>query len=425
MDTMIADQDGLPQFPLKHLVRYVDYANGNDGAAATRGLGPGYAYKTIQAAYNELKTTAVANYTALGSSDELAAGTIMLLPGDHDVGGSGLAIDSKRPVDVYGVPNGHHTHAIGTSASRIVSSSGSVTQFVRISHSGGVGHGTAFRGVAFIVDQATNTALTSILYYTDVDDFIVEDCQYDTLDSTTNQNIPFIYQESLTSGDAAWARIIGVKGSRLALYKGDGIGGNFNRMWVSQNRIFYGGSIPMFWLNGNTSNSNWVVANNFEGDAIAVQLGSTGSHKGNVFSNGGEGSGGAGDTTNPFYECLGSVNLNYFMGGECHLSGGANGMWIRFDTNAYSNSVFAAADPVGTAGFKRKIVDTSTYGNRVFDPRWGEIAKVKTGTTPTIGDGDFASAPPDGAKAYTYGSTGPVYKEWIRLNGVWKSAAFT
>ncbi len=419
--------DGLPHHTPNQLVRYVDYANGSDAASTARGLGPGYAYKTIQAAYNELKTTAAANYTAFGTS--LGVGRICLLPGDHDVG-THFLVDSTRPVELIGMRQGYNSHATPNSGSRIVTSSSAATEMIRIvGTANAVGRGMTIQNCAFIIDQTNNSSLGKVIYATNMDNLHILSNSVTTLDNSTNLSCVFVWQEyGGPSADNAWFRIIDNHVSRVSLWKAatNVTATGFNRGSVLYNECFYGGTLPMLHLDADVWSSTFAF-NNFEGAAIAVQLGPNGNVDRNVFiNNGGEGSGAASaDSANPYYEILVGSG-SHFIGGYCFLSAGTNGIWIRFATNAYNNTVYGPYDATGQAGKKGKLIDNSTYGNTVVDPRFGTLARrIKTGTAPTIGDSDFASTPPDGVWGLTHGSTGPVDKFWARVNGAWKSVALT
>ncbi len=410
-------------FASVHLVRYVDYVLGDDG---NEGLSPTDAMKTIQAAYNDLVTVSDAEYTATGNGKPV--GQIILLPGDHDVG-TGVVIDYLHPVEIVGPRYGWgrpQSHADWSSA-RIYSSSAAATEFILTGSTSHVTYGNTFRGLTFSVNTSVNTALVACIK-TQANDYLqVLDCHADTLDGSTETGVVFLYMHQGGSArDNAWFLVAGNTVARVALIQlgdGTGQGGNFNRGVIRENIVFYNGSLQGMVMFRDAVQLTCVMNNNLESGAKAVYLGTSGSCANNLFmNNGGETSS---TTLNPYYHFDGSHKGNVIIGGSCSQGGSLFGIFAQFETNSFNNILIGQFDYVGESGTKRKLVDNSTYKNRVLNWRSGYLPLTKTGTAPTISDSDFSTTPTDGVFGFTYGSTGPVYKLWARMNGTWKSVALT
>ena len=255
--------------PSTGLEAWVDYANGSDVNA---GLSADAAFKTIQAAYNALKTEANATYTAIGSY--LGVGRIHLLPGNQDVG-TGVTIDGQRPVEIYGTKSGLGGHGQGTSASIVMSSSGAITEFFKISHSAAVGRGCRFYDVAFSVDPAVNTSLTKCIYAISQDYLDVRECAADTSDhSTTLSTVTFVWQEQdAAAGDNAWMMLDHNDVARMQMYKASTTGGgtNFNRSVIAYNLGTFDGSVPMIHLQANFR-AGTIIGNDLEGTATQIEI---------------------------------------------------------------------------------------------------------------------------------------------------------
>lgn len=400
-----------------NLIRYVSPA----GSDTADGLTPTTPYATIAHAYTALITAATANYTAVNG--ELGVGRINLLPGDHDIAG-GLLMDYKYPVELIGQRSGRHSQYMMNSAARIKSSSATATYFFRM-HGTNVGYGWVFRDISFVVDQTVNTSLVSIINPDSIDDFVVENCSFDTVDNVTNLSVWCIKHENTIApptGDAAWFRIRYNRYSRMPLYYSVS-GGNYNRFRIHDNVGFYGGSLPHVRLAG-SCNGGLVDGNNFEGTATAVEIGPTGTLTQCTFlNNSGEDS--STPPTNPFYDFTGSISQVIILGGVCSVAGGtgAAGIFARFGTSAYNNLVIGPYDTNGVAGYKRKIVDNSaSNGNRLINLNSGPVLKTKkVAGAATISDADFAPAPIDGTIALAVNTATGATALWARANGVWKS----
>jgi hypothetical protein len=409
------------------LTRYVDPVNGSD---ANTGLSPATAYASIPFAYTTLVTDATAAYADVGGSNGLGVGRIILSPGTHTLTAR-IDMDFKYPVEIIGTRSGRHSHLMSNSASTLRMNSTTATAFFRVSGTN-VGYGWRFENFHVLVDQTAvtgNVSLTCIWDFQNVDDFQVENCSWDTLDNTTNMNIPAInHDASLTppTGDAAWFRIRNNRYSRLALYDGGGSGssGNFNRWTISQNVGFYGGTIPHVKFSDG-AHGGTCENNNLEGTATAVEL-AAGSFTHCTFeNNSGEDSSG-GTPANPFYKVSGSCSQVHFIGGTCSVPSGGLGVWIEFShASAYNNLVIGPYDYTGVAGEKRKIIDSSTAnGNRVINTTSGALQRVKISSgTPTWADGDFAPAPMDGTTAIGINTTTGERRLWFRANGTWGYAS--
>jgi hypothetical protein len=350
-------------YPASALVAFVDYANGLD---TNNGFSPSTAFKTIQAAYNALKTYAEANYTAYAGL--LPVGTVVCLPGDHDVG-AGVTLSGTRPAKFCGWTHGMgHVHA-PNSESRIVTSSNTATSMFAITETTVNGYGCEFRDLAFQVGSSGNAGLVGTalgVIYTNRQDYLkVVDCMADVSDGTTHISTPFIHQAtSGTDPDSAWASIIGNTVGRLALARFASGGVNFNYIDIQRNRVFYGGSLAMVHASGDLQKSN-ISHNTFEGTSKAVLLASGACDFNTFVGNVGESADGA----NPFYHLSASCQGNIFAGGACNTADSSVGTWVQFDTNAHSNIVIVYGDGVsGTAGFKQKVVDNSTLGNMLHTP---------------------------------------------------------
>lgn len=346
------------------LVRYVDFRYGLD---TNQGTSPGSAKKTIQAAYNDLKATAESNSTSEGG--RLGAGTIHLLPGDHDVG-SGLSIAWNRPVSLMGARSGPRDHGVQNSASRIVSS-GNPTELVRIQgqFASEITRGVSFEDIGFRMNHAVNTSLQRVIYAKRVGYLTVERCSFTNADLNTNVPVVAVWHEDSTTsdGEGGWCRIINNSVSRMALYRataGGVQGGNFNRGRISDNVVFYGGTLPMVQLTANT-NGYLVDGNNLEGTATAVEVGPSGVFTQNTFLNNSGEDPSSGTPPNPFYKFSGSVSQQLVIGGTCSSpSNGGYGLWASFGPTAYRNTMLGVFDLTDVSkSFKRKVVET-THADR-------------------------------------------------------------
>lgn len=389
------------------LDRYVDGTNGSD---SNSGLTPATAMATIQAAYDDLVAAATAGYSANGTY--LGVGRIFLSPGLHDVAG-GVTMDNQKPVAIYGTRGGTGYHLPSDSPSTIYSSSAVATEMILIDDTAVVGRGFRFEDIVFRISSVTNTALTKVIYADGICHLNVERCTCFNVNEAATA-VTFIYHES--NGDASWARIFNNTTAHVQLYKCPDSASNYNRNLIHYNNCFYGGTQPIIHILGEFLQGS-ISYNNLEGpvQAPAIKIENTGADWNVIWDNCGEGGG----ATHAFIELTGG-NSNVIGGGICK-SAAANGIFVKFGTDAYSNLVIGSYDTVGTTGFMRKVVDSSTFGNHIIDSRWGGTVKYKTGTAPTFSDSDWTSAPPNGTIGIAYGSTGPTYKLWARLNDTWKS----
>lgn len=398
-----------------HLHRYVDPINGND---ANTGLSPSAAMETIQAAYDDLYTVANANYTDL--SGYLGLGKIILLPGDHDVG-DGIAMSLYNGVEFVGTRSGAQHYVSQDSSSRIISSSSTATEFFKMYQTGAgtVGRGFRFTDIGFRISSTTNTSLTSVLYVSGMNNFQVERCSFANAQSTAT-TVWAILHESM--GDISWARIFNNNCGHMPFYKATpaaGGGANMNRNAIMHNVCFYGGSEPIIHLNGEWAFGT-VAYNTLEGPTgnAAVLVDNSNADWNTFIENCGEGGG----ATYPFYQFDGGNN-NIIIGGMCKAEGGTTGIFAQFATGAFSNTIIANVDYTGQAGYMRKVVDSSTYGNRIVDARWGPKLKYKTGTSPSFTTSDFnGTLPPNGTLAgITYNTSSGVNLLWFVSNGAFAS----
>lgn len=408
-----------------NLIRYVDPVNGND---SNNGLGPATAYATIPAAYSALTTTTTGTYSEVGSGLGMGAGRLVLAPGTYTMT-SRLDLDWRYPVEFVGTRSGRHSHLMSNSATTIKMNSTTATAFFKVAGTN-ISYGWRFQDLHVLVDQTAvtgNVALACIWNFDGVDDFVVENCSWDTLDNTTNLDIPAIkHDNSLTAptGDAAWFRIRNNRYSRLALYSGGGAGtsGNYNRWTISQNVGFYGGAIPHVKFNDGAHGGH-CENNNLEGTAVGVEL-AGGSYTQNMWVNNSGEDPSAGTPPNPFYYFSGSVSQQVIVGGSTTVPGGGNGVFAQFGTSAYNNLVIGPYTTTGAAGEKRKIVDGSTTSrNYVITTTQGSIVPVKTGSSPTFADADFTPTPTDGAVGMTHNTSTGEKKLWMRSNGTWGSVS--
>lgn len=407
------------------LVRYVDYANGDDSYT---GKSTSRAYKTIQAAYDALKTYANANYTAVGN--DLSIGRLVLLPGDHDVG-AGFLMDGVRPAEIVGFKPGLH-YVPYNSQSRIVSSSASATYMMKVSPSvGTVGHGGRFYDLAFQMSSSTNTALTQIIYSDGIDYLHVERCGFRDAQSATTA-VCAIYHVS--NGDSSWARIHNNNANHMQFYNAPastvaGNGTNQNRNYIHENVVFYNhATIPIVKLGGDWFQGS-VSFNNLEGTACAVEIGPTQGGLGDFntfFQNSGES-----DNTNPFYRFLthtngvSGPNHNIIIGGVCS-SPAAIGTFADFSAGSSLNTVIGNYDYVGTSGYKRKIVDNSSFGNQIINPNYGVTTRYESSAAPAISDADFTQGNPwNGTMGVTHNTGSGEDRLWARVNGAWKSVVLS
>lgn len=351
----------------RNLIRFVDYVNGND---SSDGLTPSSAFKTIAAAYTDLKTDAAASYTVSGG--RLGVGRIQLLPGDHDVG-TGFVMDYNRPVELVGTRSGQRSHNPENSASRIVSSSAAATSFVRCDGgANNIARGMVVQDIAFRMDHTVNTALTSCIYAKRVGYLTVERCSFTNADGTTNTSVIAVLHDDATdsTGEAGWFRIRDNRVSRMSLYKstcGASIGGNFNRARISDNVVFYGGSNPMIHIDANT-NALLCDGNNLEGTATGIQIGPNGAYTENIFmNNSGEDS--ANPPTNPFYNLSATVSQQLILGGICSSPQnvvGTPGTWVNFGANAYRNIVMGVLDFTAVTTTHKRYVSETSFADKNY-----------------------------------------------------------
>lgn len=389
------------------LDRFVDGTNGSD---SNSGRSPDTAMATIQAAYDDLVTTAEAGYTANGT--RLEVGRIFLSPGLHDVG-TGVEMSNQRPVSIYGTRGGGAHHLPSDAPATIYTTSDTATELILLDDVAVVGRGFHFEDIVFRISSEENDALTKVIYADGINHLNVERCTCFNVDEDATA-VTFIYHES--NGDASWARIFNNTTAHVQFYKCPDSASNINRNLIHYNNVFYGGTEPIIHILGEFLQGS-ISYNNLEGpvQAPAIKIENTGADWNVIWDNCGEGGG----ATHAFIELTGG-NTNIIGGGVCK-SAGANGIFVKFGTNAYSNLVIGSYDTTGTTGFMRKVDDSSTFGNHIIDSRWGGTPKYKTGATPTFSDSDWTSAPPNGTIAVTHGTTGPVDKLWVRSNGAWTS----
>lgn len=400
------------------LVRFCD-PDGND---ANDGLTPYRAKQNIQACYDNLVSAADAGYTR--SSGRIGVGTIKLSPGDHNVA-AGIAVSNINSVEIEGTLSGFYQHSAPNSASRIYSSSPTATELMLIEDplDTTVGFGTRVRDVAFRVDTTVNTALTKVIYTRGHDYVTIENVSF-TASALTN-SVTAIYMESVP-GDSAWFRIKNNRCASMQFWKAAGSpgGGNFNRGQVTDNIVFYSGTNPMFDLSADV----WGCVfsnNNLEGtgDAIGFLIDEN-PDKCVFINNSGEHQSAQAETL-PAYRFQGTVGGHIIIGGlfTCHTF---NGLFADFDTNASNNLLIGTFDTVGSTGYKHRIVDNSTFKNRIFDPRIGMGLRYKSAAAPTISDADFVTPPPNGALCGVTHNTGSSEsKLWVRVNSGYKSIVLT
>lgn len=385
------------------LDRYCDYVNGSDNYD---GKAPNRAYKTIQAAYNALKTEAIAGYTA-DSNGRLGVGRVFLAPGNHDVGAAGLVLDARYGVEVIGTRSGHRNHDQPNSSSRIVCTSATPTEMVLISRASTIGMGFAFKDVAFTLDQAVATSITKIIYAKTLDHIMVDNCSFDTADNTTNTSATAIYLEDIGSGgDFAWSRITRCNSADMQFLKmasTDGTGAaNFNRFNVSDNVVFYGGAIPMISVAA-AVHGGLFSNNNLEGTATALQIGANSPAATTCLFLNNSGEDTTTGTPNPFYDFTASVFQMVIIGGSVTTSGppASAKEFAKFAAGASNNLVIGPFDKTGNTSQARKITDNSTLGVRILDTNAGFMARYKT-SAGTISDADYSKTPDNGAWAVTY-----------------------
>ena len=408
--------------PATGLIAYVDYVNGND---SNSGLYPSYAFKTIAAAYSALTTIALAHFTAVGG--RIDSGTIILLPGDHDVG-TGLVLDYRYRITLQGTLSGGVADpAVGitNSGSRIVSSSSSATALILIGSTSNVTYGNRICDVGFVVNPAVNTSLTACVRVQATDYFQMERCQGITSDSS-QQNVYLLEQNPGGSAqDNAWVRFLNNNTNGLPLYYAP-TGTNFNRGFLGYNVAQFGGAgatVPMIWLQGDWA-SGIVMGNNLEGGLNAPHLQvDAGAATNNLYLNNAGESNNTGGTS--FYQFNGGSGI--VIGGDCTYHAGSIGTWATMASNAYPYTIYSInADYTGLASYKRKIVNNATYParNQVYG-KDGRILWQKVGNAPTFSSSDFpgGTLPADGTMiGVTHDTTGATYKVWVVIDGAVKSA---
>lgn len=362
-----------PVWPATGLQTWVDYANGSDSNA---GYGPGAsdAYKTIQAAYDAMKTYALAHYSDGGKG--LGVGQINLLPGTHDVG-TALAITNNRPVRLIGAAGraGTVIHFPSNTAPVIVSSSSAATEMVKISSASAIGYGTEIRDVAFQPNHTTNSSLTKIIYAIKVGNLTVDHCSFSTDDNLTNMSVTAVYHEDAhdSSGEAGWLKLVNCNNSRFQLYKAvtdtGAAGGNFNYGQITGNASFYGGSLPTIHLTANVNHLN-CSDNCLEGTATQIQIGDVGVFSANVFINNCGEDDSTGTPPNPFINLTASVSGQIFIATTCTSPyASASGTLIAFGSNAYRNLVLGTFDLTNTtAAYKRIVTETSAVDKNSLIP---------------------------------------------------------
>jgi hypothetical protein len=367
------------------LVRFVDPRNGLD---ANPGTEPGLAKKTIQSAYSDVRTFAEATGSSEGG--RLGVGTIQLLPGDHDVG-AGLSVAWNRPACFQGTRSGPRDHAPQNTASRVVSS-GNPTELVRVQGQGveEITRGMSFEDIAFRMNHTVNTKLERVIYAKRVGYLTVERCSFTNHDLNTNQPVVAIHHDDSNdpSGEGGWARIRNNSVSRMALYRATG--GNFNRGRISDNVVFYGGTLPMIQLAGNT-NGLVCDGNNLEGTATAVEIGPTGVFTQMTFlGNSGEDPS-TGTPPNPFYKFTGSTSQSIIIGGTCSSGSSTGfGVWVNFGPTAYRNLVVGVFDTTDVSrSHKRRVVETTHADKNTLIPM---NVTIPTYTTAHVTDRAFDAA---------------------------------
>lgn len=417
-------------YPSTALVRYVDYINGND---SNDGLTSKHAFKTIAAAYSNLKTVFTATYTHTGPATK-GVGQIHLLPGDHDVG-AGVLFNTAYPVELIGTKSGANNHLPTNSASRIVSTSATATYLVKMGDSS-IGHGGVFRNLSFVVDPAVNSALTKCLYISGMDEVVVKDNSFDPSDNSTELDTCTAIYVDAPADDCAWGRFTTNHIARMqTMYFA--AGHNYNRMTIADNVSFYGGGsthlVPHYDIVGDVECSTFEH-NNCESTAAtgatAFRIRTGGYSNWNLFiGNSGEGI----LDTNPFYWFEANRASNIVIGGHttCKTIGGTdgNGIWARIDDGTGNpNLIIGEYDLVGTVGLANRIVDNHISANlanktQVWSTSMGGMpVTYKAGAgAQTIADTDFAKVPPNGSMAIGCNTTTGAVAIWTRANGLWSS----
>lgn len=428
-DLTVTDDSGKAKLSIsvwERLERYIDYINGND---SNDGATPYRAHKTIQHGYNQLESAAVAGYTA-GSNGQ-GIGRLTLLPGAHDVG-THLAVAYNYPVEIDGRLSGGipYTFAGGATPTQatIMSSSAAGTELIVIGDSSSptnsLSKGTRIRDVAFVAAPG-NTDLTALVRSYATDYLELERAQGYTSDGSTI-SVPLLEQApGAGSQDNAWLRMRDCKTDHVALYRCLP-GTNFNRSRIDGCVVQFGGSIPMIDLEGDWWNGI-VIGNNLEGGAGAAHVSvgnSSPSHicySNQFIGNAGESS----SSTYPFYDFI-AAKRNIVMGGDCTATDGGSGVWVNLHANSYQNTIINPwASYAGTAGFKRKISDSSGYpAETILHNHLGRIAYEKSASGVSITTSDFVSGsvPDDGSGPWvTHDSTSGETRMWMVINGAFVS----
>lgn len=357
-------------YPPESLIRHVNYSNGVD---SNSGLTPALSFKTIQAAYNDLVTVAEANYT-VAQGNWLGVGKIYLAPGDHDVG-SGVDIDGWRPVEIYGTRSGLGGHQLGSSSSRIISSSASATYMIRVWHDDSVSRGCRFRDIAFRPNTTVNTAMAKLISLISCDYCEISNCSFDVADSTTTSSIIAICQEADPQAqDQMAGRFVDNWAARMQFYKASG--GNLNRIVVDRNRCNYShATLATIELQADFRGSS-VSFNQLEGTSTQIKASDVDNC---VFIHN------CGESTtviNPFIDFVATAHGNLVIGGDvpCPASTGANGIYVRFNDPSMENTYIGRGSPEGRAGYKEAVIDNSwaASGNRVYPARRRVITALKT-----------------------------------------------
>lgn len=285
------------QLPSGMQTRYVAGTGitGLTGSDSNAGLSPRTAFATIQAAYDSL---------------DAKGGTLILLPGRHNVGTGFVGYADKYAVITS--LTGYQPEKVAPVVSANVYKttpviSGSGARLLKIGTGSGIRNGWAFLGLAF--DMSTSGNLVGI-HGEDVNHVRIRDC---TAEATHSEQAYLTTSTQPGYDDSSWWRIEDclVRNMGLCSLNHGGVDGNCNNNQIINNVVFGGLTAGGFAIQLALAQRCLVMGNNLEGGASIRYLGA--SHYNHTVFNNGEGTG------TPFLQydsgAYGNIHFNYGIHG--------------------------------------------------------------------------------------------------------------
>lgn len=325
-------------------IRYVSVGvNGNN---ANDGLTPFLPKATLQNAYDSLPA---------------AGGVLMIMPGRHDVGSTGLQLTRTKPVSLRGPGvwqrvSGNVANWITGGGTVIYSGSGTPAALVSFPNPGTSNNGDGFEAHDLVFE--VKSGMSYGIRADSVNRGVVEDCMFH-MRSTTAVGISLGHNGTL-GDDASWWRVV-----KNSCYGGrffeTTATSNHNQIVVAQNECI---------------NGSLAVA----GPLITIKAG----HRCVVRDNNLEG-----DTTSPFlllqnsFGCMTSGN-----GGEG--GGGGGQVFVRVD-NSNGNLLMDMGFPVATATDKLYDFINGSFDNLVLTAAYSTAGSLyQAAATTVFADSDAA-----------------------------------